>query len=57
MQEFRPNPTPTLPLPLQGGEPLEMAHKLTAICFDKTGTLTVGKPSVRDFQVPLTPLP
>lgn len=34
---------------LKGGEGLEAAHKVKAICFDKTGTLTIGKPVVTDF--------
>lgn len=33
---------------IKGGEPLEMACKVTAIIFDKTGTLTNGKPEVTD---------
>lgn len=37
---------------IKGGEPLEMACKVTAIVFDKTGTLTKGKPEVTDI-VPL----
>lgn len=31
---------------IKGGEVLENAGKVNAICFDKTGTLTEGKPSV-----------
>ncbi|XP_048589716.1 copper-transporting ATPase 2 isoform X2 [Nematostella vectensis] len=31
---------------IKGGEPLETAHKVTAVVFDKTGTLTHGKPEV-----------
>lgn len=31
---------------IKGGEPLEIAQKVSAIVFDKTGTLTVGKPQV-----------
>lgn len=34
---------------IKGGEPLEMACKVTAIVFDKTGTLTNGKPEVTDI--------
>lgn len=34
---------------LKGGEALEKAYKITAICLDKTGTLTIGKPIVTDF--------
>lgn len=34
---------------LKGGEALEKAYKVTAICLDKTGTLTIGKPVVTDF--------
>lgn len=33
---------------IKGGEPLEMASKITAVVFDKTGTLTHGKPVVTD---------
>jgi Cu+-exporting ATPase len=33
---------------IKGGEPLEIACKVTAIVFDKTGTLTNGKPEVTD---------
>jgi len=33
---------------IKGGEPLERAHKLSAILFDKTGTLTEGKPAVSE---------
>lgn len=36
---------------IKGGEPLEMAHKITRIVFDKTGTLTVGAMSVYSFDV------
>lgn len=36
---------------IKGGEPLEMAHKTTAVVFDKTGTLTHGKPIVTDLIV------
>lgn len=31
---------------IKGGDALEKASKVTAVCFDKTGTLTVGHPSV-----------
>ena len=34
---------------IKGGEPLEAAKKVTAVCFDKTGTLTVGNPTVEDI--------
>lgn len=34
---------------IKGGEPLEIACKVTAIVFDKTGTLTNGKPEVTDI--------
>ena len=34
---------------IKGGEPLEAAKKITAVCFDKTGTLTVGNPTVEDI--------
>lgn len=34
---------------LKGGEALEKAYKVNAICLDKTGTLTIGKPIVTDF--------
>ncbi|MDC1205291.1 heavy metal translocating P-type ATPase [Candidatus Pacebacteria bacterium] len=34
---------------LKGGQALEKAYKVTAICLDKTGTLTIGKPIVTDF--------
>mmetsp|Transcript_10136 Transcript_10136/g.23760 ORF Transcript_10136/g.23760 Transcript_10136/m.23760 type:complete len:834 (-) Transcript_10136:2049-4550(-) len=36
---------------IKGGEPLETAHRVTAIIFDKTGTLTHGKPAVTDVQI------
>ena len=36
---------------LKGGEALEKAYKITAICLDKTGTLTIGKPIVTDFLI------
>ena len=36
---------------LKGGEALEKAYKITAICLDKTGTLTIGKPIVTDFNM------
>jgi len=35
---------------VKGGEPLEMAYKITAIMFDKTGTLTQGQPEVTDIM-------
>jgi Cu+-exporting ATPase len=31
---------------IKGGEPLETAHKVTALVFDKTGTLTTGQMGV-----------
>ena len=34
---------------IKGGEPLETAKKITAVCFDKTGTLTEGNPTVEDI--------
>lgn len=34
---------------LKGGEALEKAYKVNAICLDKTGTITIGKPIVTDF--------
>eukprot|EP00045_Choanoeca_perplexa_P018072 m.277030 g.277030 ORF g.277030 m.277030 type:complete len:1176 (-) comp17703_c0_seq2:2757-6284(-) len=33
---------------IKGGEPLEVAHKVTAVVFDKTGTLTEGRLTVAD---------
>ncbi len=36
---------------LKGGEALEKAYKVTAICLDKTGTITIGKPIVTDFKI------
>ena len=36
---------------IKGGEPLEIANKITAITLDKTGTLTKGKPEVTDITV------
>lgn len=34
---------------IKGGEPLEMADKVSAVVFDKTGTLTAGKPRLTDL--------
>lgn len=34
---------------IQGGESLELAHKIQTLVLDKTGTLTQGKPVVTDF--------
>jgi len=34
---------------IKGGEPLEVAGKISAMVFDKTGTITQGKPAVTDI--------
>lgn len=34
---------------IKGGEPLEIAGRMTTIVFDKTGTITEGKPKVTDI--------
>ena len=34
---------------IKGGEPMETATRITAVCFDKTGTLTEGNPTVEDI--------
>ena len=34
---------------IQGGEALELSHKINTIIFDKTGTITEGKPKVTDI--------
>jgi Cu+-exporting ATPase len=36
---------------IKGGEPLEIAHNISAIVFDKTGTLTEGRPSVMHHSI------
>jgi Cu+-exporting ATPase len=36
---------------IKGGDAIERAHSVNAVCFDKTGTLTVGKPSVTDIAI------
>jgi Cu+-exporting ATPase len=36
---------------IKGGEPLEIAHRISAIVFDKTGTLTMGRPKVKGHRV------
>ena len=35
---------------IKGGETLENAAKVTAVCLDKTGTITEGKPKVVDIK-------
>ncbi|VDN07556.1 unnamed protein product [Thelazia callipaeda] len=35
---------------IKGGEPLEMAHKITTVVMDKTGTITEGRPRVIRVQ-------
>ena len=38
-------------LNIQGGEALEMAHKLKSVVFDKTGTITEGVPCVNKVAI------
>ncbi|XP_065058304.1 copper-transporting ATPase 1-like isoform X1 [Rhopilema esculentum] len=36
---------------IKGGEPLEVAHKVSTVIFDKTGTVTHGKPKVTNLTL------